>query len=798
MPSISINQIEYSTEDGLPVIHIFGRDDHGEAKRLDVTGFRPYFFVSTTSSALKALPSSVERDLTMDYTTIKGEPCTKLWVKSPSDVRNIRDKFVHYEADIVFTNRFQIDTKLKSGVSFPGDYCCDYQDLKPVDVDYPTKTCIVDIECSDKNGWPDSAKDPIICITCYDSFDQRYTSFLLVDNMDTAISELEANDPLPSGCFNPDFHAICLFTNETSMLKSFAQYIKSRDPDVLTGWNFTGFDMPYILGRFSALHISAESLARISGKVGDRVAVRGRQIFDLLLGYKRMHLTQKESYRLDAIAFEELGRRKIHFTGKVSGLSPSKLLEYNFVDVELCVGLEKKDEIVGFHIEIAKYVGCSLDKTLNSMPIIDTYILRKAHGRYVLPSKTNTEGGEEFEGAAVFEPKKGLHENVIVLDLKSLYPMIMMTGNMSPDTKDPKGEIVTPIGVRFRKKPDGLVREIQAEFLNERDSMKAKRNTFKFGSRDYKLMDMKQNVVKVLMNSYYGVSGNSKFRLYDREIGASITAVGREILEHGKKLIQSMGYEVAMGDTDSAFVITRAKTKEEAITIARQLEKMLNDSYPAFAKKCLNADVSYFSVKFEKFYSRFFSGGRKKRYAGLLSWKEGKDVNEIDIVGFEIKRSDTPVVTKKAQKLLMEKVLKGENYEDIRKEIREILKNYRAGKYSLDEIGIPGGIGKALEDYDTKDAQVRGAEYANKHLGANFGKGSKPKRIYLKAVPPGYEKTDVICFEYGDQVPLGFVVDMDVMLEKTLQKPLERIMEGLGWNWNEFNPALTTLSQWGF
>ena len=37
-----------------------------------------------------------------------------------------------------------------------------------------------------------------------------------------------------------------------------------------------------------------------------------------------------------------------------------------------------------------------------------------------------------------------------------------------------------------------------------------------------------------------------------------------------------------------------------------------------------------------------------------------------------------------------------------------MIKKYRAGKYTLDEIGIPGGIGKSLDDYDNDDAQVRG------------------------------------------------------------------------------------------
>ena len=43
--SIAINQVEYSRAPDGPIIHIFGRDAQGKAIRLDVTGFKPYFYI---------------------------------------------------------------------------------------------------------------------------------------------------------------------------------------------------------------------------------------------------------------------------------------------------------------------------------------------------------------------------------------------------------------------------------------------------------------------------------------------------------------------------------------------------------------------------------------------------------------------------------------------------------------------------------------------------------------------------------------------------------------------------------
>jgi DNA polymerase I len=236
---------------------------------------------------------------------------------------------------------------------------------------------------------------------------------------------------------------------------------------------------------------------------------------------------------------------------------------------------------------------------------------------------------------------------------------------------------------------------------------------------------------------------------------------------------------------------------EETVDIARTIERAVNESYAEFARKELNAETHHFSIKFEKVYRRFFQAGKKKRYAGHLVWKEGSVVDQVDVVGFEIRRSDYPAITKTVQKRVMEMILKGEGYDSVKAYLGNVILDYRAGRFSLDEIGIPGGIGKHLDDYQTDDAHVRGAKYANEHLGAEFVKGSKPKRIYIKNVTSKYRKTDVVCFEYADQVPPEFEVDWELMLEKTIKQPISRIIEALGWEWADVDPSRTTLSQWG-
>ena len=782
---ISVNQAEYSNTPAGPVVHIFGRELNGTLHEVRITDFKPYFWVRE-SEAKRGSPDCITVS-DEQAVSIKGERVRKLYTEKPTDVRAVRENYHHFEADIPFASRFLIDMGITGGISFPSDLCS-CTEVSPALVPSKSRVCTCDIECEMQNGSSPEG-NRITAITCHDSFDDRYTTFLL----NGAVQLPKDRTPLPNGCFDTEVHTITVCDTERDLLNAFIGYLKQTDPDILTGWNFVEFDAAYILDRAKRLKIPTDAFARIPGPT-ERNAMRGRVIFDLLAAYKKMQGSQKESFRLDAVAQDELGERKLPHEESFDDLwnyHPLRFVEYNFKDVELCVKINRKISIIDFFQEVSRYVGCPLDKTLNSSNVVDTFVLRKAHGRYVLPSKGMETKAQEFEGATVFSPSKGVCENVIVLDLKSLYPMAMMTLNASQETKSPAGEIHAPNGVRFKKSPDGLTRIIIGELLNERDSKKKLRNTSPYGSEEYELYDMQQNVIKVIMNSYYGVSGFSRFRLYDVEIGSAVTSVGRAIIAHTKKIITSHGYEVIYGDTDSCFVQLPPVSREETMEIARSLEKELNESYSGFSKETLGADTNYFSIKFEKIYQRFFQGGIKKRYAGHLVWKEGQDIDKIDIAGLESKRSDSSQMTREALSTILEMILKGGGKPAVKEYLSGVLRDFRAGRCPLEKAGIPGGLNKSLDDYEHLDAHGRGARYANEYFHTNIKRGSKPKRLYIKNSydVENYPKTDVICFEYPEQIPDGvFEIDWETMCEKTLKTPITRIFEALGWDWDEMDP----------
>jgi DNA polymerase I len=858
---IEVTQVDYTVEGSghgeYPVVHVFGRTADNETEHVRVLAVEPYFYVPTADVEDRSLvgeydciiDTRTENALGEEFESIRGTPLTKVVAQTPRDVGRIRDDFPeHYEADILFPNRFLIDTDVGASLQVPvrrldddeGTIQVRYDDPDLVasdeDVGADLRVNTFDIEVNDRAGFPEEGEEPILCLTSHDSYRDEYVVWLF----ESPDAEVESPESLPD--YEPIVDAgsvdVRVFDEEAAMLDAFVSYIEETDPDVLTGWNFEDFDAPYFLDRLEVLDPGTEydlDIDRLS-RIGEvwrsdwgGPDIKGRVVFDLLYGYKKIVIKELESFRLDAIGERELDVGKEHYQGSIGDLweqDPEQLLEYNLRDVELCVEIDRKQAVVAFWDEVRSFVGCKLEDAPTAGDAVDMYVLHKAFGEFALPSKGQQEASEEFEGGAVFEPITGVKENVTVLDLKSLYPMSMATINSSPETKvDPDeydGDTYrAPNGTHFRKEPDGIMREMIDELLSEREEKKRLRDDNEPGSDAYEQFDRQQAGVKVIMNSLYGVSGWERFRLYDTEGAAAVTATGREVINFTETAANELDYEVAYGDTDSVMLSLGPEvSKEEAIEQSFEIEDYINDRYGDFALEELNADSHRFQIEFEKLYRRFFQAGKKKRYAGHIVWKEGKDVDDIDITGFEYKRSDIAPITKRVQKEVIEMIVHGEDLDDVKEYVHDVIEEFQTGNVDLEDVGIPGGIGKRLEAYDTDTAQVRGAKYANLLLGTNCQRGSKPKRLYLEKVHPSFFREmegergfnpqtdplyaefkrdpDVICFEYAAEVPDEFEVDWDKMLEKTLKGPIERIIEALGLSWDEVKSGQeqTGLGQW--
>ncbi len=734
-------QIEYKIEQNKPVIYIFKYKDE---KRIveKVKDFEPYFYILDEEDSqlqLKEIMSVIKGE----YKSLFGEKLKKICVRVPSDVPAIRDKFKKtFEADVLFSTRYTID-KIKQ---------IPYEKLR---IHY------LDIENNDSLDTK-NAPEPITSITIYDNFLQKYIVFVWREDQN------ERN-------FRYENKSIYYFNNETKMLRRFIQFTQDTNPDIITGWNIENFDMPYIINRMRYLKINYNKLSPIDYVTHDKyeVKIRGRIVFDLLKGYSKLKPTVIESRKLDEIGKLELDLPKLKFEGTPGELwrkNLSKLMQYNIRDVEILKKLDDKMNILSFFDELRRLTNCEFNDTLRMSPLIDNILLTMFNNKLIFETKKAHKEGEKIKGGEVLEPVKGLHHNVLHIDLKSLYPSIMVSFNMSPETLNKNGDINVGNGTKFNSKPEGILPILIKKLWKLRDEKKKLRDNEK-DEQMKKVYDRQQYCIKVIMNAIFGQTDFPKSRIYCYPIGGGITYIGRKILMATIKKLEEWNYKVIYGDTDGLFLIIDEKTNPA------ELVKKINKYYNEFCEQ-FGIKEHIFDIEYEKIYKSLILSS-KKHYAGIL------DNGVFEVKGLETVRTDNSKFIRKLQKEILEMIMSEVDKEKIKTFIQNEIKKFKDNKYSYEDIAIPRGLSNEPHKYTTTSPWIRGCIYSQNYLKLKFEAGDKARLLYIKQMPPRLPQTYELCFHNGHEIPKGITIDIDKMLEKGVYKKLERIFELVDWNIDE-------------
>jgi len=652
--------------------------------------------------------------------------------------------------------------------------------------------------------------DEVVCITC--CVNDIYTTFIWKHDLSTGIEHREFSECLSE---------IRYFRSEEAMLQAFLDYVNIGEVDIMTGWNTSRFDLPYLINRMERLRIDYNKLSPMGSaytreEFGQQVAViKGISTIDLYDLYRLMTVQkqgQEESYKLDFIGKKVLGVGKTELIPNIRWLwrhNLEKLIEYNRMDTFLTVGIDQKMSMIPFYDELRRLCFCNLEDCLARGRMMDSYILRMFHGKTIFPSKT-AHTKYEYEGATVAKWAHGIQTNVVVFDIRSLYPSIIWSFNLSPETYSDKALSGTiKIGKAcFKQSPKGILPQTVETLFEERAKYKKLMSNAVPDSPQFKVYDNRQYALKTILNALYGQTAFPGNRTYTPQIAETITWVGRNIIKWSKDFLENLGHSVIYIDTDSChFPIS-----EIDIDYINGIRDLLNASYSDFVK-ALGAEKHIFEIEFEKIYRKAFYGKSKKRYAGSVCYKDGNEVDKLEIWGLETKRSDASQFTRKLMEVVLDMLLRQDKTKDeVMRYIGDEIDRLRKGDYNFTEIGIPKGITKELHEYGGKltlddkgkvksrsgiPVNIRGAIYATKVLGHELS--SKPKMIYILDLPEGLPKThkfhdgtekkiDSLCFDDDSQVPPGTIVDVEKMLIKTVRDKLEPIFEALDWKMSALNP----------
>jgi DNA polymerase elongation subunit (family B) len=248
-----------------------------------------------------------------------------------------------------------------------------------------------------------------------------------------------------------DFPNTMLYETEAEMLDVFLDLIK--DADVLSGWNSEGFDIPYTVNRVIKA-LSKEDTRRFClfdqfpkkreyekfGRTSTTYDFVGRVHLDSLELYRKYTYEERHTYRLDAIAEYELGKRKTQYEGTLDQLYNNDFktfIEYNINDCKLLDDLDKKLKFMDLANTLAHECTVLLQTTMGAVAVTEQAIINESHRRgFQVPNRTKMDEREDSQaaGAYVAVPKEGIHDWIGSLDINSLYPSAIRALNMGPET----------------------------------------------------------------------------------------------------------------------------------------------------------------------------------------------------------------------------------------------------------------------------------------------------------------------------------------------------------------------------
>jgi len=751
--------INYQVVGREPHIMIWGISENNERILIIDKKFRPYFYVlprenidvNKLIARIKMLSSARSPITSVEIVEKKyfGKPVKVLKVKTviPDQVPKYREEIRKMpevkevlEADIRFSMRYLIDHQLQPSAWHEAE--AEELPLKRpnlrVDKVYELKGSIkpiglvkepslrkiaFDIECYNPHGAPSPERDPVIIISVY--------------NDKGELVQFAATDK-----------------NDKTVLMKFVKYVQEYDPDIIMGYNNNRFDWPYLISRGKKVGVKI-AISRFSSEpnpsVYGHISVMGRANVDLYDFAEE--ITEVKVKTLENVAdylgvmpkdkrtlinwwempkyWDEPERRKI-------------FLKYAADDVVSTYGLGEK--FLPFAIQLSSITGLPLDQ-VGAASVgfrVEWFLMREAYkANELIPSKVERPY-EPYKGAIVLEPKKGVHENIAVLDFSAMYPNIMIKYNISPDTYVPPTEEINPeevwvapeMGHRFRKEPPGFFKKVLEMLLSLRRKVREEMKKYPTDSVEYRILNERQKALKILANAMYGYQGWVGARWYCKQAAEAITAWGRQTIRKAINIAKELGLEIIYGDTDSIFV------KYDKEKVEKLIERIKNELG--------------FEIKIDKIYKRVFFTEAKKRYVGLLP--DGR----IDIVGFEAIRGDWSELAKEVQEAVMEIILKEGSTDKAVEYVRKIIGDLREKKIPISKLVIWKTISKRLDEYAVEAPHVAAARKIIER-GGKVTVGSKIGYVIVKGTGRLSDRALPYFMAKIDDVDVNYYIDRQVI-----------------------------------
>jgi len=294
-------------------------------------------------------------------------------------------------------------------------------------------------------------------------------------------------------------------------------------------------------------------------------------------------------------------------------------------------------------------------------------------------------------GGLIIDPIVGFHEDVFELDFASLYPNIMFTYNISPETllcnccKNSYNQVPqTDYHICSRQK--GMLPEVLEVIIYRRFCYKARS---KRKGVDKELYTELQSAWKWILLVCFGYTGYRNARFGRIECYESITSFSRDIILNAIEIFEKAGWTIIHGIIDSLW-IKSPNEDMHPFSISKKIENQIGVK--------LDLEGHYKWIVFLP--SKLTHVGSLNRYYGLF------DSGEIKARGIELRQNNFPKYMKNMQKDMLRVFSKVSNYKEFIKNIPyalDVILNYGIkiikGKINYNDLVFTTRISKDISEY---------------------------------------------------------------------------------------------------
>jgi len=373
------------------------------------------------------------------------------------------------------------------------------------------------------------------------------------------------------------------------------------------------------------------------------------------------------------------------------------------------------------------------------------------------------------QGGYTFSPDVGVHEDVYELDFSSLYPNIMCTRNISPETVccncHPGREEVPGLGYSICPEP-GYLPNVLQPLIDDRDEIE---QAVRDGEGDVEALEGASAAIKWILVSCFGYQGFSNAKFGRIECHEAINAFAREIILDAKTTFERHGWRVVHGIVDSLWVSPmddREQTDLEAVAAEISEEVEIRLEYEA----------AYDWIAFCP--RRNDDAGALTRYFGKRAGEPVDDPESYKRRGIEARQRSTPPFLEEAQLALIQEFGRTRSPEAVCERLREFIETLQAGDVDPAALAITNRVSKRVEEYTQSTKNVAALERAA-NLGLETHPGQDVEYVVVDDSKSGRARVALL-HEEPDQYDVEFYQDELVRVAESVVAPADFRREAIG------------------